>query len=112
MTEYRGEGQREVSRMTETFMEIGNCEREPSVCVVCCCYYRYGGGLVGGQQSIMNLVLDRLGLRVPGDLKMRMTHSLQLREVWAGERNLAVSKYTKSAVLGGIQEKGKSPDIL
>lgn len=66
----------------------------------------------GGQQSIINLVLDVLGLRSPGDLKMRKAHSLQLREVWAKEKNLAVSQYTKSALLGGIQDKGKSPDIL
>lgn len=64
-TEDRGEGQREVSRMTETITEIENSGREPSICVVCCCYYRFGGGLVGGQQSIMNLVLDMLGLRFP-----------------------------------------------
>ena len=69
-------------------------------------------GLSGGLQGIMNLVLDILGLRSPGDLKMGRTYSLQLREVWAGERNLAMSEYNKSAVLGGIYEKGESLDIL
>lgn len=100
--------------ITETFTELGNTRRKPStcVCVVCCCHYCFGGGLGGGQQSIMNLVLDTLGLRSPGKLKMRTAHGLQLQEVWAGDRNLATSEYTKSAILEGIQEKGKSPAVL
>ena len=51
----------------------------------------------------MNLILDMLSLRSPGDLKMKMTNSLQLRrKVLAGDIKLAMSVCTKSAILEGI----------
>lgn len=40
--------------------------------------------MAGGEQKIMNLVLDVSSLRCTRDLKIEMTYSLQLREeVWA-----------------------------
>ena len=62
-----------------------------------------GGRGSGDQQKIMNLILDMLSLRSPGDLKMKMTNSLQLRrKVLAGDIKLAMSVCTKSAILEGI----------
>lgn len=70
------------------------------------------GGVAGGQQ-IMNLVLDMMSVKSPGNPQMKMTYNLRLRgEVWAGAINLALSEYIKCAILEGIHERGKSPGIL
>lgn len=110
-----GMRQREVSRMTYLLRQEILEESQVYECVGCCCiyYFEVVGRGTGNQQKTMNLILDMLSLRSPGDLKMKTTNSLQLRrKVLAGDINLAVSVCTKSAVLEGIQEKGKSPGIL
>ena len=69
--------------------------------------------MAGGKQKIIHLVLAMLSLRCPGDLKIEIIYSLQLRgEVWAGDVNLAMSECATSVVLKGTEEKGGSHGIL